>query len=1236
MEKASMCWAVALGLAVAQGAVVTFTGTTSADLAVDANWSSGTRPGAEDVAYVDFAALAGAKTLTFSSDLAFGGLVLTNVPSGAVVSGTNETTGAATALTLGAGGLVSHPVFGSSSNLTFNARLATAANQTWDFNWGDVSFNDAIGGNAELVVSNATTAVHNVPPAYEGLLAYAYTRYAVARLAKAGLWARRFAWRGQGRLELSFKDETAWSAVFPESKVDIGRNGYALMTLPGAPVIRFAEGDVFTNGYFVVDTGTFRQSGGHVRSNVQVGYAEYDSLYELTGGRLDATMFYLGNMSKSWSSYPKFVLDGGTMTAPGVWIGRRGGSELAPHDFTVKSGTLTCAENTSVSSGIILSYSYKQGAWDVQNSPSASYFQSGGVVHASRVALGGAAERGVDEQIPVTNSYCTFTLSGGLFELGAGGFIAQPGRWNEGQTTNSWYRIELKGGTLSTYADSSSELDTIVPAGSTATIDTQDKRFALNAPLKGAGSLAKVGTGTLVLADASRFTGDLAVNAGTLKLAASAAMSDGDLDADCVVWRAEDAVAELEDGAEVGTWPDTTGTRVATTPTFASNPTTIPVVDRDAFNGRPGVAFNHSALKVAAADNPLAGQTNWTLCVVFKTTTNGMGQDGSWYLGTGLVGREEGGIVDDWGLVLSVYGHIGAGLGVRSPSSDNVFYTSRNYADGQPHVAIYALAGDGSLTLSVDGEVVSRTVVLNTDTHSPRNVADIYFGVHNIADNGAPYKFAFTGAMAEIRFYPGTTLTWNQKAAVGAALAAKYGAASAVATIGNLDDDPVCGDVTAMADVVPELPDDGAAAWDADSITDVADGAEVAAWPSTNGTRTADKEHVTRMTGLTDLSSSPVSWNGPVLRKGAINGHNALVFNGSNTALAIPADDSPVSGATAWTAAVVFRTTRPGSTVKNDRNFYAASGLFGAELPNNTRADWGVGIWGEGNRVMAGYGGMNTGWRGDQSTVGRVRDLSDGHPHIAVCSFDTAAGVIRVVVDGVASRTRLTAAGAGGTPREAMRILLGSANCNFSFAGEIAAVRLYDSFIDDAAVKALTDAWAARYGVVTSSQFAHVCNSGSYGLAATNVSVGAGASLVLPVSTNRPFALAAGQTLAVAGTVRGTLGVAADGVFDMAAATPTALDDVWLQPGGVLRASFHQAAPVPLTTFRADKTSVIEMVDRPAKLPPKFPLFSYTGDAPDMDALACTIRGAAPNSTLIAENGRISLATAVGTMIILR
>lgn len=128
----------------------------------------------------------------------------------------------------------------------------------------------------------------------------------------------------------------------------------------------------------------------------------------------------------------------------------------------------------------------------------------------------------------------------------------------------------------------------------------------------------------------------------------------------------------------------------------------------------------------------------------------------------------------------------------------------------------------------------------------------------------------------------------------------------------------------------------------------------------------------------------------------------------------------------------------------------------------------------------------------------------------------------------------------------------------------------------------------------------------------------------------------AGQTLAAAGTVRGTLGVAADGVFDMAAATPTALDDVWLQPGGVLRASFHQTAPVPLTTFRADKASVVEMVDRPAKLPPKFPLFSYTGDAPDMDALACTIRGAAPNSTLIAEKGRISLATAVGTMIILR
>ncbi len=1251
MVKAAYC-AVAMGLALAmaRGEVVRFSGAESADMAVAANWAGGVLPGEDDVAWVDFAARPGMAALTNSASLALGGLVLTNVPNGAVVVGTNAAAGATTTLALGADGLTARHAAGADSNLTFSVRLATAADQTWDFGLAKVFFNAAIGGNSELVVSNAVLACHNAPPAYAGTLGYRFASggHNVARLAKPGVWAQDFRWSGSARLELTFTDKADWKDVFPGVVVNMGGGGsYLLLTQPGAPKVVFGDGAVFTNGVFVVDSGEFRQSGGHVKAVLaQVGFSKYDSLYELTGGRFDATTFYMGNGSSTWYANPKFVLDGGTANLGTLWMGDRGGHQLVSHDFTVKGGTLAVDETSSSQpgdDGLILAFSRRDNG-TVVNSPSAAYRQSGGAVRVPRVALGGATTFGADRQIPVTNSYCTFTLSGGLFEIGSRGFSATEGRWNSGATTDSWYRVELRGGTLAATADSFSELDTIVPSGASATVDTRDRRFAMRAPLKGCGVLTKKGAGTLVLGDASAFTGELAVDEGTVKiLGAPMSSSSSATAAGCVAWRAEDAVAALADGDDVVAWPDSTASRTAVVPTFSSNPTTVPKASLDEFNGRPGVVFDHSALKVVAEENPLAGQTNWTLAVVFKTATPGLGWDNSWYMETGILGREQPGCVNDWGLVFGANGHVGAGFGVAKLNKDYSVYTkARSYADGRPHVAIYAMAGDGTLTLSVDGETVERAVDLDETTRSPRNAADIYFGVQNIADADAPYKFAFTGALAEIRFYPGRTLTWSEKAAVGVELAGKYGAPASVYAVGELDDDSAQGDVPPMGEKVPAaIPDDGAAAWDADSIVDVADGAEVTEWLSTDGTRTANKANVTRITGTSDLSATSYAstWKGPVLRKGAINGHNSVYFNGNNTSLGIPAGDSPASGKVAWTAAVVFRTSTNGNmpdSVTMNRNFFASSVMVGAELPTSNRADWGLGLWGEGNRVMAGYGGKNVSTRGDQSTVSRVWDLADGQPHCAVCSFDTDTGLMRIVVDGVFTHMRLLAAGSGGTPREAMRVLVGSGNCDFNYKGEIAAVRLYDSFIDDAAVKALTDAWVAKYGILTPSQFPHASDSGACGLAATNVTVAAGASLVLPTTTNRPFALAAGQRLAVAGSVRGTLGVAAGGVFDMVAATPEALDELWLQSGGVLRASFSQSAPVPLAKFKSEKGAVVQMADRPVKLPPKFPLFAYSGDEPDAADLACSVSGAAPNSALVFENGRISVVTAVGTLLILR
>ena len=548
-----------------------------------------------------------------------------------------------------------------------------------------------------------------------------------------------------------------------------------------------------------------------------------------------------------------------------------------------------------------------------------------------------------------------------------------------------------------------------------------------------------------------------------------------------------------------------------------------------------------------------------------------------------------------------------------------------------PHVVFYSLDADGTRTLVVDGEVRRDTVALDAVTKSPRNKADIYFGVQNIGDNG-PKHFAFIGTIAEIRFYPDKALTPGERAGLGATLAAKYGASSDVGGTGA--DDALKGELAQTATEAP-MPDDGATVWDAASLAALDDGAAVERWSSLDGARVADlATGRLRMTGPADLATAE---NGgiqaPRLVKGALNGHPVVRFNGS-AALGIPAADSPVSGRTAWTVAMVFRTgdtDHPGT----DRQFYLGRALFGAELPGVDRADWGVTFWNERGRILAGYGGRNAGKR-DHNFASRARDLNDGEPHILIATFDTDAGVVHVQVDGVGVPERQQACSPA-TPREAMRVLIGSMNGGAFFQGDIAAFRLYGRVLSEAEKQALLDGWTDRFAVPPAPRSAHAAfASGRLGLGATNIAVAAGAALVLPVAERAPFTLKDGQRLTVAGTVKGTLGVGAGGVLDFAAARPTAFDDLWLRSGGTVRASLGQAAPVALGTFRAEGRPVLELVDVPARMPATFTLFTYTGDAALAEGLDWALKGASPASRVVVEDGRVMVRTAIGTTVIFR
>ena len=1235
----------ALGFGVLAGQVATFTGAASLDLADGANWDGGTVPGDDAVAVVDFAKLGGATAVTNSADLALAGLVLTNLPPTATLWGTNAQTAAMTTLTLGASGLRTHRLPGATSNLTVNAHLAVAAEQAWSCaDEHELVFNGTITGTALLTITNDHYLTHNVPPNYGGKMRYAARApdaYNCVKLAQKGTWAQDVEVVG-GRLEIGFTDTADWGEIFPGRTVR--QNAACLLTLPGAPRIAFNDGDAYVSPdssyWFVVDTGAFTQNGGAVTSQVQVGYANYASLYEMKGGFLRTKNLVVGHETRTaWATNQEFRLTGGTVEADAVNLVWRANGHPGSHaDMTIQGGTLTVADSSS--SGLVLGRSRRESYMGADAaSPAGAFRQTGGTVKTPQVALGASGGDSASRLAPLTNAWASVALDGGLLDVGARGFNLNAARWNvaaDGSAAgNARYRVSLKSGTLAAYAPFASELDFVIPSNAVPlTVDTREHDVTFTAPLWGSGAVEKTGTGTLTVVDGTRHRGRIDVKAGALKLVGAVSADDTADGTACWLWRADDAVQNLADGAEIETWPDTTGARAAVYDGISKNGVAVtkPTVERNAFNGHAGVAFNRSALKVAAEMNPLAGATNWTVCVVLKTSEKGLGNGGAWYLARGVLGREEAGVVNDWGLVFDGNGHFGAGLGVKGKTDSCLSAQRIDAADGVPHVVFYSLGADGTRTLVVDGEVRRDTVALDATTKSPRNRADIYFGVQNIGDNG-PKHFAFVGTIAEIRFYPDKALTPGERAGLGATLAAKYGASGDV--VGTGGDEALKGELAQTATEAPVPADDGAAAWDAASLAALDDGAAVESWPSLDGARVADlATGRLRMTGQADLATAV---NGgiqaPRLVKDALNGHPVVRFAGS-AALGVPAADSPVSGQTAWTAAMVFRTgdtDHPGTS----RQFYRGRALFGAELPGVDRADWGVTFWNEQGRVLAGYGGQNAG-NADHNFAGRAWDLNDGEPHILIATFDTDAGIVNVQVDGVGVPQRQQACSPA-TPREAMRVLIGSMNGDAFFQGDIAAFRLYGRVLSDAEKDALLAGWTDRFAVPPAPRSAHAAfASGRLGLGATNIAVAAGAALVLPVAETAPFTLKDGQRLTVAGAVKGTLGVGAGGVLDLAAAQPTALDGLWLRDGGTVRASLGQAAPVALGTFRAEGRPVIELVDVPAKMPATFTLFAYTGDATLAEGLEWSLKGASPASRVVVEDGRVTVRTAIGTTVILR
>lgn len=232
------------------------------------------------------------------------------------------------------------------------------------------------------------------------------------------------------------------------------------------------------------------------------------------------------------------------------------------------------------------------------------------------------------------------------------------------------------------------------------------------------------------------------------------------------VWSADDV--ELADGASVETW--TSDTAIDATKTTGAG-SSAPTLVKKGLNGKAVLRFDadsRTVLGVAAADSPLSGKYAAAVAVVFRTTTDGTGENQSRY-GRGLVSTMKGtSAVDDFSISLekegSIYGLYGSATGgvtawTRKPC---------RLADGTPHIAI--LSGDqeaDTLVQMTDGLACRKTGLTTT---AARGNYILHFGG---SATGATTAKCFTGDIAEIVVW-GRALTESEMTAATENLAAKY------------------------------------------------------------------------------------------------------------------------------------------------------------------------------------------------------------------------------------------------------------------------------------------------------------------------------------------------------------------------------------------------------------------------------------------------------------------------------
>ncbi len=894
-----------------------------------------------------------------------------------------------------------------------------------------------------------------------------------------------------------------------------------------------------------------------------------NSIYELVEGA-SLSCSYAMVLNGSTALYPvRFKQSGGTFTGGSVFVAATSGNgqqgnENGYAEYLFSSGSASM-NALYVASGVSTSIYPSPGV----------FTQTGGCFTAPKLGFGSKALwNGAGNY--QTNAHAFVRLSGGTFSLGDGRIV--PYRWNENESGDdfgfSTYKIQFAGGTLadSVSKDWSNAYQIEVSEGTGAsTIDWGAKRFVQAAPLWGAGTLVKAGGGEMVLTDATRFTGTLDVEAGSVRVAG---IPTDIYDTGCTIFTGDKAAAGLADGASISSWADQSGSIVAQMPSDAglltasawTNVVLNPKVVAGSFNGHAGIRFARSGtdvtgLAVPAASNPLAGATNFTAVVVFKKTTAGTGgtssdSDYGYNYNEGILGSGIGYGSNGFGLSVNNARNPVAGRAYQNgmASSDNHLFNAvvggSGVCDGAVHVLAFSVDG-AKAVMSCDGVTVSKTATGMKDGGFPFANNPFAIGLHSALvwknSSSASPALAFDGEIAEIRLYKNRALGVGELNAVCAVLAEKYAGTSAAQLV---IDRTECTEAAFTAAAAPSLPA-GAVVFDADGVAGN-DGDMVTSWTSEDGTVTATAE-------------AGKGSAGPTLVHDAF-GNAALRFNSvDRTALGIAAADCPITGQNDVTVAVVFRTTVDGnaySSIAAGNIIDAADGIVSTlDSAWSLAQDTGVTFHKDGVvGVFANNGG-------NLILSAKPMRMNDGAAHVVVLAFDDTNAKVRRLVDGHFCEAKAERLGA----RASHNLKIGSLRSNFDegyFTGDIAAVVLWTRALDVAEMSNVQEHYAKKFRVRSLARKGFALSAvADRGIGATNIHVAAGATFSVGLSSAHPFALSAGQTLTGAGDFKGSYRFGGGAVLDLGNVAAEKIEDIQIADGAVVKIPLSVLnAPVSMVT----------------------------------------------------------------------